>query len=107
MAQNFRRYIARNVGTSPVTLVTATTYNTVIGIKIANTTASTQALVDVYILTGGNNYYLGKTIPVPAGSSLELIEGKVVIQSGDVLKIVSDTATSIDVWVSTVDDISA
>jgi len=107
MAQNFRRYIARNVGTSAVTLVTATTYNTVIGIKIANTTASTQALVDVYITTGGNNYYLGKTIPVPAGYSLELIEGKVVIQSGDVLKIVSDTATSIDVWVSTVDDISA
>jgi hypothetical protein len=107
MAQNFRRYIARNVGTSAVTLVTATTYNTVIGIKIANTTASTQALVDVYITTGGNNYYLGKTIPVPAGSSLELIEGKVVIQSGDVLKIVSDTATSLDVWVSTVDDISA
>jgi len=107
MAQNFRRYIARNVGTSAVTLVTATTYNTVIGIKIANTTASTQALVDVYITTGGNNYYLGKTLPVPAGSSLELIEGKVVIQSGDVLKIVSDTATSLDVWVSTVDDISA
>ena len=106
MAQNFRRYIARNVGTSAVTLVTATTYNTVIGIKIANTTASTQALVDVYITTGGNNYYLGKTIPVPAGSSLELIEGKVVIQSGDVLKIVSDTATSLDVWVSTVDSIS-
>jgi len=107
MAQNFRRYIARNVGTSATSLVTASTYNTIIGIKVANVTASTQIFVNVYVTVSGSDYYLAKNVPIPAGSSLELIEGKVVIQSGDVLKIVSDTATSCDVWVSTVDDISA
>ena len=37
MAQNFRRYIARNVGTSAVTLHTADSYDTIIGIALANT----------------------------------------------------------------------
>ena len=37
MAQNFRRYLARNVGTSAVTLHTANSYDTVIGIALANT----------------------------------------------------------------------
>ena len=40
MAQNFRRYIARNVGTSAVTLHTADSYDTIIGIALANTTSS-------------------------------------------------------------------
>ena len=39
MAQNFRRYLARNVGTSAVTLHTANSYDTVIGIALANTTS--------------------------------------------------------------------
>ena len=46
MAQNFRRYIARNVGTSAVTLHTANSYDTVIGIALANTTSS-EIKVDV------------------------------------------------------------
>jgi hypothetical protein len=29
------------------------------------------------------------------------------MQSGDALKIISDTASSLDVWVSVVDDISS
>ena len=40
MAQNFRRYIARKVGTSAVTLHTAKRYDTIIGIALANTTSS-------------------------------------------------------------------
>ena len=46
MAQNFRRYIARNVGTSASTLFTANSYDTVIGIALANTTSS-EIKVDV------------------------------------------------------------
>ena len=34
MAQNFRRYIARNVGTSAVTLHTANSYDTIVGIAL-------------------------------------------------------------------------
>lgn len=108
MAQNFRRYIARNTGTSPATIFTADSFDTVIGIRCANVHASSPATVSVYINDGSNDHYLLKGAPIPVGSSLELIDGgaKIVVDSGDVLKVVSDTASSIDTWVSCVDAIS-
>ena len=107
MAQDFTRSIARNVGTSASTLRTADSNDSVIGVRLANVVA-TQILVDVYISSGGNDYYLIKDAPIPAGSSLELLDGgaKFVLISGDALKVVSDTATSCDVWVSVVDSVS-
>ncbi len=108
MAQNFRRYIARNTGTSPATIFTADSYDTVIGIRCANVHASSSANVDVYINDGSNDYYLIKNAPIPAGGSLELVDGgaKFVVDTGDVLKVVSSVASSIDTWVSVVDAIS-
>ena len=107
MAQNFRRYTQNNVGTSAATVFTADSYDTVVGISIANITGA-SVLVDVYINDGSNDIYLGKQLPVPSGSSIQILDGgaKVVVQSGDALKVVSDTASSLDVWVSTVDAIS-
>jgi hypothetical protein len=107
MAQNFRRYSSNNVGTSPETVFTANSYDTVIGISLSNVTASSIA-VDCYINDGANDIYLVKGAPIPSGSSLQVVDGgaKFVVESGDALKVVSDTASSLDVWVSTVDDIS-
>ena len=107
MAQNFRRYTQNDVGTSAATVFTADSYDTVVGISIANITGA-SVLVDVYINDGSNDIYLGKQLPVPSGSSIQILDGgaKVVVQSGDALKVVSDTASSLDVWVSTVDAIS-
>ena len=108
MAQNFRRYIARNTGTSPATIFTADSFDTVIGIRCANVHASSTANVDVYINDGANDYYLIKSAPIPVGGSLELIDGgaKFVVDTGDILKVVSSVASSIDTWVSVVDAIS-
>jgi hypothetical protein len=108
MAQNFRRYIARNTGTSPATIFTADSYDTVIGIRCANVHASSTANVDVYINDGSNDYYLIKNAPIPAGGSLELVDGgaKFVVDTGDILKVVSSVASSVDTWVSVVDAIS-
>jgi len=107
MAQNFRRYSSNNVGTSPATVFTANSYDTVIGISLSNVTGSSIA-VDCYINDGANDIYLVKGAPIPSGSSLQVVDGgaKFVVESGDALKVVSDTASSLDVWVSTVDDIS-
>jgi len=107
MAQNFRRYTSNNVGTSPATVLTANSYDTVIGISVANVTASTIA-VDVFINDGANDIYLVKGAPIPSGSALQVIDGgaRFVLQNNDALKVVSDTASSADVWVSAVDDIS-
>ena len=108
MAQNFRRYTSNDVGASAATLFTANSYDTVVGISVANVTAS-SVNASVYINDGSNDIYLIKDAPVPAGSALQVLDGgaKFVVQSGDALKVVSDTASSLDVWVSTVDDISS
>ena len=97
MAQNFRRYIERAIGTSATDIPDGAnfdSYDTIVGI--------------VYIANGGANYYLIKDAPIPAGSALQVLDGgaKFVVQSGDRLWIVSDTANSVDVVVSRVDDIS-
>ena len=107
MAQNFRRYTFNNIGTSAETLFTADSYDTVVGISVANVTGS-AVNASVYINDGANDIYLVKDAPIPAGSALQVLDGgaKFVVESGDALKVISDTASSLDVWVSTVDAIS-
>lgn len=107
MAQNFRRYTSNDIGTVAATLFTADSYDTVVGISVANITAS-AVTASVYINDGSNDIYLIKDAPIPAGSALQVLDGgaKFVVQSGDALKVISDTASSLDVWVSTVDAIS-
>ena len=108
MAQNFRRYTSNDVGTGAATLFTADSYDTVVGISVANVTAS-AVTASVYINDSSNDIYLVKDVTIPAGSALQVLDGgaKFVVQSGDALKVVSDTASSLDVWVSTVDAISS
>ena len=108
MAQNFRRYTSNSVGASAATLFTANSYDTIVGIYVANVTSS-SVLASVYINDGTNDIHLIKDAPIPAGSALQVLDGgsKVIVQSGDALKVISDTASSLDVWVSAVDDISS
>jgi hypothetical protein len=107
MAQNFRRYTSNDVGASAATLFTADSYDTIVGISLANVTAS-AINVSVYINDGANDIYLVKDAPIVQGSTMQVLDGgaKYVVQTGDALKVVSDTASSVDVWVSTVDAIS-
>ena len=107
MAQDFERSIANGVGTGATTLRTADSDDAIVGIMVANVTSS-QITVEVYITVSSVDHHLIKDAPIPAGSALQILDGgaKVVMQSGDVLKIKSNTASSADVWVSVVDAIS-
>ena len=110
MAQDFKRYTKNEVGTVVVDIPAAADFNSndaIVGIHIANIITSSIA-VDVYINDGTSNIYLVKGAPIPPGSSLQILDGgaKVVVQNGDQMHIKSDTASSADVWVSVVDDIS-
>jgi subtilisin family serine protease len=107
MAQNFRRYTLNSVGTSPAGITAANSYDTIISIRLANLSANI-VLVDAYINDGSNDIHLIKAGPIPAGSSLELIDGgsKIILSNADQLFIKSDTASSLDAWISVVDDIS-
>lgn len=111
MAQNFRRYTLSQVGTVAADIPDGSnfdTYDTIVGIMLANVTAN-AITVSVYINDGTNDIYLIKNAPISAGGALQVLDGgaKFVVQSGDRLWVQSDTAASCDVWVSAVDDISS
>ena len=118
MAQDFERAVAADssgdvaIGTTARTILTSNSDDALIGIRLSNIVTSTIK-ADVYIpssASGGSaDSYIVKNAPIPSGGSLELIDGgaKIVLQSGDVLKAKSDTADSLNVWVSFIDTISS
>jgi hypothetical protein len=100
MANTFKNFKSRNVGISAVTVYTcpASTQTTVIGLSVANTSAS-PITTDVYITSGGLDFYLVKAATVPVGGSLVIAGGdqKVVLEAADALKAVMSAASSADV----------
>tara|TARA_R100001082_G_scaffold74086_1_gene42729 strand:+ start:271 stop:615 length:345 start_codon:yes stop_codon:yes gene_type:complete len=113
MAQNFRRHkSSAPVGTGATAIYTATssTYNAVVGISLAN--VHTAAInVSAYVDVGGagtNLVYLIKDAPLPVGSALQVLDGgaKIVMEDSDILKVKSDIASSLDAYVSVVQEIS-
>jgi len=107
MAQDFENSIVRSVGTSGDTVRTADSDDAIVGLRLANIHTA-AIVVDCYITRSSADYYLVKGATIPAGSSLELIDGgsKIVLVSGDALKVDCDTDNALDVWCSVVDTIS-
>ena len=107
MAQDFERNTANGVGTSAVTLRTANSDDAIVGITIANVHTA-QITVEVYITVSSNDIHIVKDAPIPVGSTLQVLDGgaKIVLESGDALKVKSSVNSSADVWVSVVDTIS-
>ena len=107
MSQDFERNIARATCTYRATIYTAGGDDAVVSIRLTNIHSAAIA-VDCFVTTGGNDYYLIKGVSIPAASSLELIDGgsRFVLQNSDALKVDTDTASSLDTWVSVISDIS-
>ena len=103
MANTFKSFTDTAVGTSLATAYTvpSATVAVVIGLNVANITGN-QINVDLKVdKASGDDIFLVKNIPIPNGSSFEFNAGnKFVLQTGDAIKIVSDTASSVDVIVS-------
>ena len=97
MANTFKNYTSASVGTGATTTYTvpSSTTSVVIGCNLSNTTTS-QIKVDVQAA----GVYLVKGVPIPAGSALSVLDGKVILEAADTVVITSDTATSADVIVS-------
>ena len=73
MAQDFERYGLNAVGTSATDVHTSNSDDAIIGIRVANVVTQTIA-VDVYISSGGSDYYLAKNVSIPQGSSMEFMK---------------------------------
>ena len=93
---------------TPLTLYTvpSNTTSVVLGLMLCNVHTS-QVTADVQLVSNTSDtetnetVLLAKDIPIPVGSSIELLAGnKVVLQTTDVLKIDCDVAAKIDATLS-------
>ena len=108
MAQDFESAFATKIMSGSFTsLLTSNSDDAVIGVRFANL-HSGSVTVDAKITRSAKDFHLIKEAPIPAGGSLELIDGgsKVVMMSGDVLKAQASLTGSVDAIVSYIDTIS-
>lgn len=101
MANTFKLKTKSNVGVSTVGIYTcpSSTTTVIIGITLSNTSgAGVNVGVGVTRLAAnGEDIQLLKNAPLPQGSSLEFMQGnKVVLQTGDCVRVNSDTNNSVD-----------
>ena len=107
---SFERYHASNI-TSVQTIHTsnasdAAQADILIGMTMSNTGLS-NASVSAYITAGSDgDRYLAKDISIPKSGSVEVIQGKVVLDNNDVVKVKS-TGSQVDCWLSVLDNASA
>lgn len=120
MANTFKAYTKSAIGTSASTAYevelggASTKTAIIIGIALSNIHSS-PINVDVQIdrpATGStaapsDDVYLAKNIPIPSGSTLEVMAGQKLIleyngtsSAGDKIVVTSDTASSLDVIVN-------
>ena len=110
MANTFKSDTIANVVTAVITdstavVVTAGGSSTLVllSVLLSNKVAA-SADVDVYLESGGDDVYLLRNAPVPAGSSLEVISGsKIIMEANDKLRIRAGTTNAIDATVSYLD----
>ena len=111
MANTFKMINDASVGTNLTTVYTvpASTTAVVIGIMLANvgssTVGATMQLVSTTSNTGApssnETVHLVKNVPIVENTSLEIMGGnKVILQTGDALKLQSSLASSLDITVS-------
>ena len=97
MAQVFKNYTSASVGTSPATVYTVpgATTSIVIGLNLANRSAST---VTASAQLGST--YIVKDAPIPSGGALSVLEGKIIAEASDTIIVTSSAASSLDAIVS-------
>ena len=85
--------------------VPASTTTIIIGLTISNITGN-SITVDAQIVSTTNDVttnvssYIGKDLPIPSGSALDVLADKVVLQTGDTIVVQSDTLASVNISMS-------
>ena len=104
MANTFKSYTKASIGTSTqdVYTVPGATTTVVIGFCLSNRTSS-SVTADVYINKAAavDDVYIVKGILIPDGSLYDFNAGnKIILETGDKIQVTSNTASSVDVIVS-------
>jgi hypothetical protein len=115
MANTFRLKSKANVTNNAISHNDAKIYTAggsvvstvVLGISLANTTSG-SVTVDVQIESDTSHNsetnttsYLGKSLPVPSGGTLEIMQGnKLVLEDTDIIRVRASAGSSVDVLIS-------
>ena len=102
MANTFKRAVLANIDTALATVYTvpATTTTVVIGLTLANISGS-SITASVQLATAGDDTYIIKNIPIPSGSSVEIMSGnKIVMETTDIIKVSGSVINSVDATLS-------
>ena len=75
--------------------VPASTVAVVIGCNVANVTAS-----QITFSVQAAGVYLVKDVPLPAGSAISVLDGKIILEAAETVVVTSNTASSADVILS-------
>jgi len=115
MATAFKNYTAQSIGATAyyvisqnsgtfnggITSLTSGKAVIMVGLMISNRlTASITVDVAHYQNAGSKTTYLCKSLAIPAGDAIEIVQGKIVLVGSDDISVVSDTASSVDVVLS-------
>ena len=106
MANTFKNAASAATGTSEADVYTvgSNTTTTVIGLTCANVTTTNPIKVNIkfYDASANNNFFIVKNAEIFEGGALVAVVGdqKLVLETGDKIKVSSDTAASVDTIVS-------
>ncbi len=106
MANTFKSKSFNGSSTAADTLMTvytvpSTTTAIVIGLNLANISNSLISVNVQVIKSVGDDIYVAKSVPIPTGGALELMTGnKYVLETGDIIKVSSSVANSLDSMLS-------
>jgi hypothetical protein len=108
MANTFKLKTKAGIDTSLTTVYTvpSSTTTVVIGLTIANikgssVTADVQLVSDTDDTETNADVYIVKNIPLPAGSSVEVMSGnKIVLQATDVIRVKGSVTDAVDAILS-------
>jgi hypothetical protein len=122
MANDFKRFVVADVGTStgasgnavytvPAGAGSTALESIIIGISICNKNAASRT-VGIFLdnLSGSSDAYIVKDLTIPGNTTVELMSGnKIVVQNSgsaaDVLRAEASNASSIDVVLSVLEDV--
>ena len=103
MANTFRLRTKTNIGVSTVGIYTvpSATMTTVIGLTLANISGGSINVTVGISRTSSDSVSLIKNVPIPQGSSLEVMQGnKIIMEANDSITAISDTNSSLDASLS-------
>ena len=104
MANLFKNKVIASIGTAPQGYtVPSNATATVIGMAVANRTASTITVdIEVVDTSAAVTAFLVKSASIAAGGRFVAVGGdqKVVLEQTDIIRVTSSTATSADVVIS-------